>query len=78
MKLTKGEFCQFSLAARRQLLDDFGERISEKTAANKRITIYLIYGFYVMRVFDMVAGTTEKAEPVIFPALLRYLEDNES
>jgi hypothetical protein len=62
MRLSKSEFCQFSLAGKMQLLDEFGEILFRKTYSGRTLIIFGIYGFYVLVVYRH--HRPENAEPV--------------
>jgi hypothetical protein len=64
MKLTKGEYCQFSLKSRLALLKEFGVLINEKYVNEKLIRIFRIYDFYVEVLYDLLNHKFLKAEPV--------------
>ncbi len=64
MKLTKGEYCQFSLKSRLALLKEFGVLITEKYVNEKLIRIFRIYDFYVEVLYDLLNNKFLKAEPV--------------
>ncbi len=70
MHLSKGEYTQFSLKGKLNLLNEFGTLIIQKTINETDIKIYHIYDFYV-EVFYLNKIVT-KAEPLIFNGLLRY------
>jgi hypothetical protein len=64
MKLTRGEFCQFNLNARLELVKEFGKNIMEKKCEMKLISVYHLFGFYV-EVFENLPGhRLEKVEPL--------------
>ncbi len=64
MKLTKGEYCQFSLKSRLALLKEFGVLITEKYVNEKLIRIFRIYDFYVEVLYDLLNNKFLRAEPV--------------
>jgi hypothetical protein len=64
MKLTKGEYCQFSLKSRLALLREFGVLITERYVNNQLIRIFKIYDFYVEVLYDLLNDSFLKAEPV--------------
>jgi hypothetical protein len=76
MKLSKGEFCQFSLASRLALLDEFGKKVIEKRIDQIQVSIYRIYGFYVAVFSNALNHKMLKAEPVSSRRLRDfYLDD---
>ncbi|GAC1661729.1 MAG: hypothetical protein NVS9B7_29770 [Flavisolibacter sp.] len=64
MKLTKGEYCQFTMKGRLQLLKEFGEFLNEKMLGNKSMQLYKLYDFYVEVIFNKGNEKYEYAEPV--------------
>ena len=64
MKLTRGEFCQFNLNTRLELVNEFGKNILKKKVEKKLVSVYRIFGFYV-EVFENLANhRLEKVEPL--------------
>ncbi len=72
MKLTKGEYCQFSLKGRLQLLNEFGEFLSESILGAKSMQLYKLYDFYVEVIFNTQSLKFEYAEPTKTPGLLNF------
>jgi hypothetical protein len=70
MKLTRGEFCQFSLNTRLQLLKEFGKTILKKKVEMRLVSVYRISGFYVEVFENLVSQRLEKVEPLRNPSLL--------
>jgi hypothetical protein len=70
MHLSKGEYTQFSLKGKLNLLNEFGTLLTQKSVNETEIKIYRIYDFYV-EVF-YVEKLVTKVEPLIFNGLLRY------
>ncbi len=68
--LSKGEYTQFSLKGRLNLLNEFGMLLTQKKTNATEIKIYYIYDFYV-EVF-LVEKLVTKVEPLISNSLLRY------
>jgi hypothetical protein len=68
--LSKGEYTQFSLKGRLNLLNEFGILLTQKKTNATEIKIYHIYDFYV-EVF-LVDKLVTKVEPLIYSSLLRY------
>jgi hypothetical protein len=64
MKLTRGEFCQFNLNTRLELLKEFGKNIIQKRISMKLISVYEISGFYVEVYENLISHQLEKVEPV--------------
>jgi hypothetical protein len=64
MKLTRGEFCQFNLYTRFQLLKEFGISVMEKKVRRRQILIYIIWDFYVEVYVRLPTHQLEKVEPV--------------
>ena len=64
MKLTRSEFCQFTLNSRLELLKEFGENILRKKVRMRLISVYSICGFYVEVYENLVSHQLEKVEPV--------------
>jgi len=64
MKLTKGEYCQFNLKTRVQLLREFGNLEFERTFEQKVVRIFILYDFYVEVIYNKKKEEVEKAEPV--------------
>jgi hypothetical protein len=70
MQLSKGEYTQFSLKGKLNLLNEFGILINEKHADDIEIRIYQLYDFYVEVLYNN--QRIIKAEPLICPELLNY------
>jgi hypothetical protein len=70
MNLSKGEYMQFSLNGRLNLVNEFGILISEKYVDEIELKIYRLYDFYVEVLYNQ--QRIVKAEPVIFAGLLNY------
>ena len=64
MNITKGEYCQFSLRGRLQLLQEFGEYLGGKIMEHKSIQLYRIYDFYVEVIYNQSSKKVEQAEVV--------------
>jgi hypothetical protein len=61
MHLSKGEYTQFSLKGKLNLLNEFGTLLTQKKVNETEIKIYYIYDFYV-EVF-YVEKLVTKVEP---------------
>lgn len=73
MKITKGEYCQFNLKSRAELLSEFGKLEFERTFGHMVVRIFSIYDFYVEVIYNLHKGEIEKIEPVnSFPLLHVY------
>ena len=64
MKLTRGEFCQFNINTRLELLKEFGKHILKRKVKMRLISVYKISGFYVEVYENLVSRRLEKVEPV--------------
>ena len=70
MKLTKGEFCQFNVATRLELLKEFGKHILKRKVEMRLVSVYSVFGFYV-EVFENLSNhRLEKVEPLKNNAIL--------
>lgn len=66
MKLTRGEFCQFSLPSKINLLKENGQMLMKKKIdAMHEIRLFLIYDFYVEVFFDFHKERILKVEPIV-------------
>lgn len=70
MYLSKGEYCQFSLKGRLNLLYEFGTFINEKYIDETKIKIYILNDFYVEVLYNNEKAI--KAEPVLFAGMMHY------
>ena len=70
MKLSRGEFCQFSLNTRLELLKEFGKNILKKKVEMRLISVYRIFGFYVEVFENLASHRLEKVEPLKNTSLL--------
>ena len=70
MYLSKGEYSQFSLKGRVNLLKEFGTPINEKYIKEIKITIYLLYDFYVEVIYKN--DSIIRVEPVKHVGMLHY------
>jgi hypothetical protein len=68
--LSRGEYTQFSLKGRLNLLCEFGTLLTEKKTDDIVTRIYYIYDFYVEVLSNKKQVT--KVEPIIFYGLLKY------
>ena len=64
MKLTRGEFCQFNLNTRLQLVKEFGKNILKKKVEMRLVSVYRIFGFYVEVFENLASHRLEKVEPL--------------
>jgi hypothetical protein len=64
MKLTRSEFCQFTLKSRLELLKEFGENILKKKVQMRLISVYTIFDFYVEVYENLASHQLERVEPV--------------
>lgn len=64
MILTQGEFCQFSLKSRAQLLKEFGNYVCHKKIEDELISLYRIYDFYVALVYNVREKQLKQADPI--------------
>ena len=65
MKITKGEYCQFTLQGKIQLLHLYGKVICHKAINDKSITIFRIFNFYVEVIYnEQMDNLIIQAEPV--------------
>ena len=72
MKITKGEYCQFNLRGRLQLLKEFGEFLGEVVMDKLLIQIYRMHDFYVEVRFEHPQSKLVYAEPLKNLAMLIY------
>jgi hypothetical protein len=70
MHLSKGEYTQFSLKGKLNLLHEFGMLLTQKKIDETEIKIYYIYDFYVEVFYE--EKRIVKVEPLMFSGLLRY------
>lgn len=64
MKLTMGEFCQFNLNTRFELLKEFGRNILKRQIKMRLISVYRIFDFYVEVHENMASNRLERVEPL--------------
>lgn len=64
MKLTKGEFCQFNLTTRLELVKEFGKHILRRRVEMRSVSVYRIFGFYVEVFENLSSHRLEKVEPL--------------
>ena len=77
MTITKGEFCQFSLNTRRQLLQEFGNYVCQVIVGRKSISVFKIYGFYVELVVNELSNKVERIQPIQNPNLITVYQQME-
>jgi hypothetical protein len=70
MYLSKGEYTQFSLKGKLNLLNEFGILVNERYADEVEIKIYQLYDFYVEVLYEK--HCVVKAEPVLFTGMVNY------
>lgn len=71
--INKSEFCQFSLAGKIRLIDEFGKLLFIKVYVKRTMIIYRLFNFYVQVIY--YGDTVEKAEP-ISPDMIDLFNDN--
>jgi len=64
MKLTRGEFCQFNLTTRLELVKEFGKSIMKKKVERRLVSVYTVFGFYVEVFENLASRRLEKVEPL--------------
>ena len=72
MKLTKGEFCQFNIATRLELLKEFGKHILKRKVEMQLVSVYSVFGFYVEVFENLSNNRLEKVEPLKNNAILEF------
>jgi hypothetical protein len=70
MHLSKGDYTQFSLKGRLNLLNEFGVLLSQKKVEETDIQIYYIYDFYVQVILR--EKFIIKVEPLIEDSIRRH------
>ena len=66
MKLSKGEFCQFNLKSKINLLGDNGTLLmTKKLDEAYEIKLFLIYDFYVEAFCNYKYNKIERVQPII-------------
>lgn len=70
MKLTKGEFCQFNISTRLELLKEFGKHILKRKVEMQLVSVYSVFGFYVEVFENLSNNRLEKVEPLKSNAFL--------
>ena len=64
MKITKGEFCRFSLQGKLRLLNDYGEMIFSVILKHHKIQFFKFFDFYVEVLKDLLKNSFLQASPV--------------
>lgn len=77
MKITKGEYCQFSLKSRVDLLRDFGQLEFERSFGDMDIRVFMLYDFYVEVIYSRLRAQIEKVEPVTFVDIIAMYNDQQ-
>lgn len=72
MNLTKGEYTQFSLKGKLNILNEFGILIIEKYINEIEIKIYQLYDFHVE--VRYAHQKVINVEPVLFQNLMRHYD----
>ncbi len=75
MKLSRGEYCGFSLSSRVQLLKESGVLLFNKRIKNKQVSIYQLYDFYVEVIYDINSDKIERAEPITSAGMIKFYDD---
>ncbi|TDW97290.1 hypothetical protein [Dinghuibacter silviterrae] len=75
MKITKGEYCQFNLKSKVELLKEFGQLEFERSFGSTEVRIFTIYDFYVEVIYNQMKEEIEKVEPVNFMDILRMYDN---
>lgn len=77
MKITKGEYCQFTLQGKIQILHLYGKVICHTAIADKGITIFRIFDFYVEVIYsEPMNNFIVGAEP-ISKSLLNFYQSTD-
>jgi hypothetical protein len=72
LKLTRAEYCQFTLSGRIELLRLYGKFICAKIIKTKKIIIFKLYDFYVAVIKDLLRNRVIEADPVWSNELLQF------
>jgi hypothetical protein len=76
MKISKGEYNQFSPDAKLQLLEQFGTLVTTKQIREIKASIYKLYDFYVEVLYDTIQETIVRNEPIWNSAMLDFYIDS--
>ncbi|MDN3654065.1 hypothetical protein QWZ08_00420 [Ferruginibacter paludis] len=72
MKITRGEYCRFSLQGRVQLLCCCGRYVCSAAIENKYLIVYKLPDFYVEVLTDLHNHTIVHARPVLSLQLIAF------
>ena len=72
MKITIGEYCQFSVQARVQLLHSFGQYICFTIIERKGIILFKLFDFYVEVIKDLYNHTILQANPIPCNSMITF------
>ncbi|MBL7919580.1 MAG: hypothetical protein JNJ40_04650 [Bacteroidia bacterium] len=72
MILSKSEFCQFSLKAKKRLVMEYGELLLDRSFIQEKVCIYKIYEFHVEAIYNKQNNELIKMEPIFSIPLLKY------
>ncbi len=64
MKITRGEYCRFSLGGRIRLLNEYGEMIFSIILKHHKIQFFKFFDFYVEVIKDLIKSSFLHADPV--------------
>lgn len=75
MELTEGEFSCFSLVGQLWMLEELGTCLFQIETADRVISVYELYGFYVEEMYDKRKDEIIWVRPISFNLLRFYLEE---
>jgi len=72
MNITKGEYTQFSLTGRLQLLTLYGELVALVSSPEAEVLIFRLFDFFVALVTDHSRCSTPVAADPVTPGLVKF------
>lgn len=72
MEISIGEYCQFTLRGKMNLIDQYGKFECLKVFDKKRITVFKLFDFHVEVVRDLLTKEIVQANPITSKSLLEF------
>lgn len=72
MQLTRGQFTQFELEARMELLNEYGRFILARRLDNVWLKVYALFDFFVEVMVSTENEKISRCEPVVSQQMVEY------
>ncbi len=72
MEISIGEYCQFTLRGKMNLIENYGKFECLKVFDKKRITVFKLFDFYVEVIREPFTKYIIQADPITSKSLLQF------